>query len=517
MSSVANNDIIQQANVLIQQYFPDHPEYKVDKKTYYNVPFVFTTLDGTKIIKFMKDKPYISDSIGIYERLSSPSGSCNICKLLDYKQAIDVGYIIVMENCGNDLFVFMKQSHDGMNTKRLLQLSLELLRQIICLSSVNVVHGDIKPTNIAVKVNASGDLEVKLIDFDNIVEIKRTEEGGGGDGGGGSVNGVKVRVITPWYNIDRQGNKKVTGISEYIKQLSIDKNKFINYFLGISDEVLFSIGLNAYYNIPTEFGELVLSPDDDMSKDKKMITGSLDYLHIIDLCSWSYVIAFAIQICLQNKINTSDRGGGIFVCNVLVAIVMNIMIPNHNIPRDPPVDCFGRIINKEYCDKVVNGISVLLQLLSEGALGDERYVHNKGYTHSKTKLFFDLIQECHTEDELYTRFKDIIDKHYTFYSENYKFEQTVKTIDAFKEVKRNIHVASAGGEAGAAPVIHTDDGGDGGSAVEAGGVGIGVGVGGYRKNTRNNKKRFSKMRSRKCKLKSRKLRMKKNKSSRAWK
>ena len=74
--------------------------------------------------------------------------------------------------------------------------------------------------------------------------------------------------------------------------------------------------------------------------------------------------------------NTNDRGGGIFVCNVLVAIVMNIMIPNHNIPRDPPVDCFGRIINKEYCDNVVNGISVLLQLLDHG---DEKYVHNKKY------------------------------------------------------------------------------------------------------------------------------------------
>lgn len=120
-----------------------------------------------------------------------------------------------MENCGNDLFIFMKQSHDGMNTKRLLQLSLELLRQIICLSDVNVVHGDIKPTNIAVKVNASGDLEVKLIDFDNIAEIKMAEQGDGG--GGGSVNGVKVRVITRWHDIDRQGNKKVIGISRIYK------------------------------------------------------------------------------------------------------------------------------------------------------------------------------------------------------------------------------------------------------------------------------------------------------------
>jgi hypothetical protein len=495
MSSVANTNIIQQANVLIQQYFPDHPEYKVDKKTYYNVPFVFTTLDGTKIIKFMKDKPYISDSIGIYERLSSPSGGCNICKLLDYKQAIDVGYIIVMENCGNDLFVFMKQSHDGMNTKRLLQLSLELLRQIICLSSVNVVHGDIKPTNIAVKVNASGDLEVKLIDFDNIVEIKMTEKGGGGDGGdggGGSVNGVKVRVITPWYNIDREGNKKVTGISEYIKQLSIDKNKFIKYFLGISDEGLFSIGLNAYYNIPTEFGELVLSPDDEMRKDNKMITGSLDYLHIIDLCSWSYVIAFAIQICLEKKINTSDRGGGIFVCNVLVAIVMNIMIPNHNIPRDPPVDCFGRIINKEYCDKVVNGISVLLQLLSE------KYVNNTRYTHSKAKLFFDLIQVCSTADELSRRFKGIIDENAVFYDKNYSVEDKGgKTVeDAFQTITSHIHGAGVGGEAGVGPVLHADTGG------------------GY---TRKNKKKRSKRILRKGKMKSRKLRMKKKKGSRAWK
>ena len=473
MSSVADTNNIQQVNDLIQHYFPDHPEYEVNKKT---APFVFTTSDGTKIIKFMKYNPYISNSIGIYERLSSPSGGCNICKLLDYKQAIEVGYILVMENCGNDLFIFMKHSHDGMNTKRLLQLSLELLRQIICLSSVNVVHGDIKPTNIAVKVNASGDLEVKLIDFDNIVEIKRTEQGDGG---------VNVRVITRWHDIDRQGNKKVTGISEYIKRLSIDKNKFIKYFLGISDEVLFSIGLNAYYNIPTEFGELVLSPDDETIKDHKMITGSLDYLHIIDLCSWSYVVAFAIQICLENKINTNDRGGGIFVCNVLVAIVMNIMIPNHNQPLDPPVDCFGRIINKEYCDKVVNGISVLLQLLDHDHV-DEKYVHNKNYTHSKVKLFFDLIQVCSTEDELYRRFKGIIDEYIDFYNINYKIEDRGgKTLeDAFKTVTGHIHGVSA----------------------DAGGGG-----GGYtRKNKNKNKKKSSK---RICKMKSRKLRMKKKKKT----
>jgi len=500
MASVDNSESIKQANDFIKRYFPEHPEYEVNKNTYYDAPFIFTTRDETKIIKFMKYDEYLSNSIRMYERLSLPDGGCNICKLLNYKQANDVGYIIVMENCGNDLSIFMKRSSDGMNIKRLLQLSHELLKQIVCLQKeTHVVHGDIKPENIAVKVNTlSGDLEVKLIDFDYVAEITRTEEGGGDGGGLGDAGGlgdgggkysVLVRNITRWHEIDtRNNNKTVTGISKYIKQLSKDKNLFIKYVLGIDDINLFTNGLNAYYNIPTEFGEIVMSYNQEI-KDRK-ITGSLDYLHIIDLCSWSYVVAHAIQICLEKKINTSDRGGGIFVCNVLVAIVMNIMIPNHNRPLDPPLDCFGRIINKEYCDKVVNGISVLLQLLSEG---DERYVHNKGYTHSKTKLFFDLIQECHTEDELYTRFKDIIDKHYTFYSENYKFEQKEQTIDAFEQVKRNIHVASAGGEAG------------------------GIGVGGYRKNTRNNKKRLSKMRSRKCKLKSRKLRMKKNKRSRALK
>jgi serine/threonine protein kinase len=519
MASVDNSESIKPANDFIKLYFPEHPEYEVNKKTYYDAPFIFTTRDETKIIKFMKYDEYLSNSISMYERLSLPDGGCNICKLLNYTQAGDVGYIIVIENCGNDLSIFMKRSSDGMNIKRLLQLSHELLKQIICLQKeTHVVHGDIKPENIAVKVNTlSGDLEVKLIDFDYVAEITRTEEGGGdGDGGGlgdgGGKYSVLVRNITRWHETDtRNNNKTVTGISKYIKQLSKNKNLFIKHVLGIDDINLFTNGLNAYYNIPTEFGEIVMSYNQEI-KDRK-ITGSLDYLHIIDLCSWSYVVAYAIQICLEQKINTSDRGGGIFVCNVLVAIVMNIMIPNHNRPLDPPLDCFGRIINKEYCDKVVNGISVLLKLLSEGALGDERYVHNKGYTHSKTKLFFDLIQECHTEDELYTRFKDIIDKNYTFYSKNYSFEQEQQqTIDAFNEVKSHIHVASAGGEAGAVPVIHTDDGG---SAVEAGGVG--VGVGGYRKNTRNNKKRFSKMRSRKCKLKSRKLRMKKNKRSRALK
>lgn len=218
-----------------------------------------------------------------------------------------------------------------------------------------------------------------------------------------------------------------------IANCSDENSNFIRYFLTIPtersklDSVVVKNGIRVYYNIPTALGDMLSR----RNNDRRMVTGSLDYLHIIDLCSWSYVIALALQV---SKLQVITESCGSFVYNTLLAIVMNILIPNNNQPRDPPVDCFDRVINKVYCDKVVNGMSVLSRLLSES------YVLNDKYTHSKVKLFFELIQLCSTEEELYRRFTNIVTGNSEFYDNVFQFEddegRNVET--AFATVNQHI-------------------------------------------------------------------------------
>jgi serine/threonine protein kinase len=479
---------IPRANVLLGRYFP---EVKVDKRIIEGKP-VFTTHDNDIIVKFVQiiNDPTIIDStitgLKKYLKWSNPTGEsfCNICKLLHYQKFDGNKFIIVMENCGQDLFELLRHdTHDTgvLNTKRFLQLSLELLKQIICLQNIKkshdtdefigVVHGDIKPENIAVKVNkSSGDLEVKLIDFDDLGEIMKV----------GEQYEVKVRNITAWLNNETSPVYFITTLSKF-------KYNFIRFFLtvpGDRNKHSTTSKLDVRYNIPTALGDFISSKLD--SKEDGILTGSLDYLHIIDLCSWCYVVAFAIMKGFQYSIFNEKIDSSLFVWNVLVAIVMNIIIPNHNQPLDPPVDCFNRVINKEYCDKVVNGISVLLRLLAEN------YDPIKKYSHSKAKLFFDLIQVCRTEDELSLRFKDIISKNEDFYN----------TIHHIKEQYDGpVEEGSYDSVDAAFQTITIHIRGDGVSA-EAGG--------GY---TRNNKKKSYKRNMRKGKMKSRKLRMKKKKKT----
>ena len=89
-----------------------------------------------------------------YVRLSE---HCNICKLLKHEVIgpdYDRKLITVMENCGMDLYEFMReftQTNNGkINLNRILSISLDLLNQIICMQSQNAVHGDIKIENVLI-------------------------------------------------------------------------------------------------------------------------------------------------------------------------------------------------------------------------------------------------------------------------------------------------------------------------------------------------------------------------------
>jgi serine/threonine protein kinase len=429
---------IEQANELLRRHFQDKPDYIVNKLTS-DKKFIFTTVDNQKIIKIVRLQDAMRKGIQLYQRFSSLVPGCNICKLLEYKEIDGMRIIIIMENCGEDLFDFLMRENDKIKLNQLLQLLLELFKQIICLQNTNprgiasdsdtpfgIVHGDIKLENVAVKVTEDGNLKVALIDFDDFDEIQKIE----------STYRVKVGTFTKWFTNQKDKNGKIGTVRDpnsiTIMNCSKENSNFIRYFLTIPtersklDSVVVKNGIRVYYNIPTALGDKLSRRDND-----RMVTGSLDYLHIIDLCSWSYVIALALQVSKQQVITESC---GSFVYNTLLAIVMNILIPNNNQPRDPPVDCFDRVINKVYCDKVVNGMSVLSRLLSES------YVPNDKYTHSKVKLFFELIQLCSTEEELYRRFTNIVTGNSEFYDNVFQFEddegRNVET--AFATVNQHI-------------------------------------------------------------------------------
>ncbi len=412
---------MREANELLQKYFPDS-EYIVDSytlKSDVSKRFVFTTTDRTKIIKIIKDSPSFNKGIETYERLSHEETGCKICKLVISKKTDDGRIIIVMENCGEDLVDFLDPKKRTITLMQLLQLSSELLKQIICLQNppdggAGVVHGDIKLENVAVKVEGES-LNVRLIDFDGSNEILEQD---------GKL-GVNLSAFTPWF----VKGFKMSYTSQCITNLVSSNVPFIEKFLKFKIKKP-----NIYFNVPNVIGGQLLD------KPKSPVLGSLDYLHIIDLCSWSYIVAIVLKVYDTIRLQLL----GLFVYNTLFVVVMNILLPNYNEPRDPPVDCFGRPINKEYCDKVVNGLSVLSRLLSES------YVSYHDYSHSTAKLFVDLIHTCSTEDELYTRFTTIVRDNVDFYKKRVEFTDVAAAAAAFDTVTRHIDPAAGVVDAGSA-------------------------------------------------------------------
>ena len=446
---------VEQANRLIGIFLKDEfPELKVDKYTIGDSkPFVFTSVDGEKIVKIVQMKESMKSGLEKYFKLSDPKdGSfCNICKLLGYKEMYRGSHvIIVMENCGNDLFdVLFGKSTITFDFKLSLQLSLDLFKQIICLQhpldgTPGVVHGDIKLDNVSLKLNKDGSLGVRIIDLDELPQIQPVTPTGSSD------YSVSVITCTPFFKITKTLRGVLTTtrnfISDRIKELYDQNIEFYKNMLMLDtqhDKYFLEGSVTVYYNIPNIFGDMFFN----QKRKDKYFKGTLEYLHIIDICSWCYVIACILQYRI------SFRTDNLFCCNALLVIVMNIMIPNFNRPAPTPIDCFGKPINKEYCDKVVNGLTALTQLFSEN------YIPSDRYTHSKLKLFFGLIQECSSSDDLIGRFKDILQANPLDYDENFVFTDFDKTREKFQMVQS--HITGGVGEVS--------------SEVRIGEVGVGVG------------------------------------------
>jgi hypothetical protein len=272
---------------------------------------------------------------------------------------------------------------------------------------------------VTVQKNPDSSLNVRLIDFDGSDEIREQENG---------KFGVKLTGYTLWCH----SNLKPDATSNRITNLVGSNVNLIMKFFKLKKTPT----PKPLFNIPNWIGAQLGAP----GGRERGLVGSPDYLHIIDLCSWSYTISLVLSVH-ERRIRELEYG--LFAYNILLVVVMNILLPNHHIPDDPPVDCFGRLINKEYCDKVVNGLSALSRLLSDS------FVPNEAYTHSKANLFVHLIQECSSSDELIGRFKAILQRYPTDYDE-FDIMDDAKTSEKFAMVQRHITeaVAASGGAGG---------------------------------------------------------------------
>ena len=357
-------------------------------------------------------------SMKTYEKLSQ---HCNICKLLNYEvlknsESRGIRGVIVMEHCGMDLFYFITRRHAQINLNLTLSISLDLLNQIICLQGHSAVHGDIKIENVGMdeKNDETGNkiIKAKLVDFDAMPSIV-----------GNNLNDYNTATM---YDPD----DKRTLIYHYAQNYSKLEQPFIQVILSLPLPIM----LTPRYNIPTGIN--------DKQKSFGFVTFSNpDYLKIIDLYSWCYVILILLGIL---KIGFGGTPAApvenVFVYRALLAIVMSIIIPN-DYPKDVPVDVFDSPINADYRHKLVEGITVLVSFLRDVT------VANDACTNNKIRLFLKLIQNCTSSDELSSRFKSIVDANSAFYNTNIDEADISTNQAAFVVIDEHVlaHVAAPSG------------------------------------------------------------------------
>ena len=355
-------------------------------------------------------------SMKTYENLSQ---HCNICKLLNYEVLNYMGVrgVIVMEHCGMDLFYFITRHDTQINLNLILSISLDLLNQIICLQGQNAVHGDIKIENVGMdeKNDETGNkiIKAKLVDFDAMPSIVENK-----------LNDYNTATM---YDPD----DKRTLIYHYAQNYSKLEQPFIQVILSLPRPRM----LTPRYNIPRGI-------NDKRKKSFGVVTFSNpDYLNIIDLYSWCYVILILLGILkIGFGVTPAAPVENVFVYRALLAIVMSIIIPN-DYPKDVPVDVFDSPINADYRHKLVEGINVLVSFLRDVT------VANDACTNNKIRLFLKLIQNCTSSDELSSRFKSIVDANSAFYNTNIDEANISTNQAAFVVIDEHVlaHVAAPSG------------------------------------------------------------------------
>ena len=386
MNPTVVNELLQTSTKLKQfvvtDRFPDEP-------TVFNASD--TTDPAKKIIVKTMSFPFGADQelpqLQTYVQLSR---ECNICRLLDYEL---VGYpstphvITVMENCGTDLFYFITKYRDKLNLNLILSIALDLLNQIICLQTHNALHGDIRIENVL--IDDTG--KATLVDFDKLPVIQKQADG-------------TFRVSDL---ISTEYKRKIrTTMGDIVNFYSTDEPtiEIIMHILSLHRKVIvLRVRMDEYSylsNIPPGIY-------DERRKSSILTFPNQESVNIIDLYSWCYVILILLYF-FKRKIKVFNE----FVYRALVVIIMNIILPNGDMPNGNINDVFDIPINADYIRKVGLGITVLL-----------RYpVPNESCTNYKVRVFLDLIQKCESVENLLEQFQRALSDE-AFESKQAKFDK----------------------------------------------------------------------------------------------
>lgn len=367
MNPTVVNELLQTSTKLKQfvvtDRFPDEP-------TVFNASD--TTDPAKKII--VKTTSFGADpelpQLQTYVQLSR---ECNICRLLDYEL---VGYqstphvITVMENCGTDLCYFITNYRDKLNLNLILSIALDLLNQIICLQTHNALHGDIRIENVL--IDDTG--KATLVDFDKLPVIQKQADG---------TFRVSDLISTEYTREIR------TTMGDIVKFYSTDEPtiEIIMHILSVHRELI------VLYVLMDDYDYLSNIPPgiyDERRKSSILTFPNQESVNIIDLYSWGYVILILLYF-FKRKIKVFNE----FVYRALVVIIMNIILPNGDMPNGVINDVFDNPINADYLRKLGLGITALL-----------RYpVPNESCTNYKVRVFLDLIQKCESVENLLEQFQ----------------------------------------------------------------------------------------------------------------
>jgi hypothetical protein len=247
-------------------------------------------------IKDDNEKSFYELSLEIYNKLNEECGG--ICKLLNYNFFGENPRTlrISMENCGVDLFHYIK----GLNLinnpyiEILLKIAHDVLSAIICLNKKNLVHGDIKSENITITVDSANNVEAKLIDLDSI---------------------------------------------GYVEKKASTKR----------DDVMYDAF--QIYNIPTKWfpladnlPKIVLGSTLPLRIDKKLV----DCIRYIDIFSWCDLFLSILPI---KPLSSSSLSSSYIKAYMFESLLSDMYLPD--IKKDAiPKDTSGIVIDVNYCEKV---------------------------------------------------------------------------------------------------------------------------------------------------------------------
>jgi serine/threonine protein kinase len=397
MNPTVVNELLKKSTKLsrfvVTDRFPDEP-------TIFNASD--TTDPAKKIIVKITSFPLGADpELPQLQRYVQLSENCNICKLLEYELVPPHFLITVMENCGTDLFYFITKDRDKLNLNIILSIALDLLNQIICLQTHNALHGDIKIENVLFDDDTS---KATLVDFDKLPVIQKQDDG---------TFRVSDLISTEYTRGGRTAMARV--VQSYSRNYEFpDTIQIIMHILSLPRKLIVSYVRMDEYSLLSNIPPGIY---DERRKSSILTFPNQESVNIIDLYSWGYVILILIYYSKSISNEFSHRA--------LVVIIMNIILPNGDMPNGDIKDVFDNPINADYLRKLGLGITALLQYP----------VPDESCTNYKVRVFLDLIQKCESVENLLEQFQRALSDE-AFESKQAKFDEEFERMQKQIELEK---------------------------------------------------------------------------------